>query len=254
VRGQLASLYRHPVKGFTPEPLTEALLTRGAGIAHDRLYAVEDGPSGFNPQAPAHISKQRFTVLAKIPELACVRTRYDDACSLLHAEAPKFSSFAGKLSEEEGRAAFAAWLTEALQGRISGVLRVIPGPGAHRFYDDPTGHVSLINLESVRDLGARLGRPIDPLRFRANLYVEGWAAWSELSAIGESVSLGAAKARITKAIRRCIATHVDPKSGIRDIDMLAGLQREMGHTFCGVYLHIDEPGLIGPGDAIERRP
>src|SRR5262249_33950056 len=155
----------HPVKGFTPETLAQAALVEGAGIAHDRIYAVEEGPSGFDPEAPVHIPKMRFTVLAKIPEVARIRTRYDETTATLSAEAPNARSTQARLSEEEGRAGFAAWLTEILASVLdrepNGVLRVIPGPGAHRFYDDPSGHVSLINLESVRDLERRLARPID---------------------------------------------------------------------------------------------
>ena len=49
---RIASLYRHPVKGFTPERLTSAMLEAGACFPCDRLYAVEDGPSGFDPAAP----------------------------------------------------------------------------------------------------------------------------------------------------------------------------------------------------------
>src|SRR5262245_3437997 len=111
MRGRLAGLYRYPVKGFTPEPLEHIALAPGAGVAHDRLYAVEDGPSGFDPEAPAHISKMRFTVLAKIPEVACVRTRYDAETGIFHAAAPGAASIAARLSEENGRSAFAAWLT-----------------------------------------------------------------------------------------------------------------------------------------------
>ena len=72
--GQLASLWRHPVKGFTPERLGVATLQTGAYFPCDRIFAVEDGPSGFDPDAPAWISKQKFTVLAKIAKVARART------------------------------------------------------------------------------------------------------------------------------------------------------------------------------------
>src|SRR5690606_34992030 len=61
--GHIAALYRHPVKGFPPERLGQADLTAGERFPCDRLYAVENGPSGFDPAAPGHISKQKFTVL-----------------------------------------------------------------------------------------------------------------------------------------------------------------------------------------------
>ena len=57
-----------------------------------------------------------------------------------------------RLSEEAERQRFATWLTDVLRAHVNGPLRVLPAPGAHRFYDHPRGLISLINLESVRDI------------------------------------------------------------------------------------------------------
>ena len=86
--GRLAAICRHPVKGFTPEPLREVALKPGEGFAFDRLWAVENGPSGFDPAAPAFIPKQKFTVLASLPRVAAAATRYDEATGVFHAAAP----------------------------------------------------------------------------------------------------------------------------------------------------------------------
>src|SRR6201995_357576 len=130
--GEIASLYRHPVKGFTPEPLAEAVLTPGAGIAHDRIYAVEDGPSGFDPAAPAHVSKMRFTVLAKIPELARAHTLYHEDTGDLSVSCDGFPPFYGRLTAETGRIAFAQWLSEFLEEQAPedqfGPLKVLCAP------------------------------------------------------------------------------------------------------------------------------
>ncbi|MGC2134294.1 MAG: MOSC N-terminal beta barrel domain-containing protein, partial [Xanthobacteraceae bacterium] len=42
----IQSIYRYPVKGLTPEPLARAALAPGQTIPGDRLYAIENGPSG----------------------------------------------------------------------------------------------------------------------------------------------------------------------------------------------------------------
>src|ERR1700761_8028977 len=97
--GRIISLWRHPVKGFTPERLSQARVETGGFFPCDRLFAVEDGPSGFDPEAPAWLSKQKFTVLAKIAEVACVRTHYDDASGVLHASLAGRVDFAGVLAE-----------------------------------------------------------------------------------------------------------------------------------------------------------
>jgi uncharacterized protein YcbX len=249
--GVLSDIRRHPVKGFTPEKLARVTLTPGYGVPFDRVYTVEDGPSGFDPAAPGHIPKMRFTVLAKIPAVAKVRTHFDDATHVFSAEADGHFPIAAPLREDGGRAAFAAWLTDFFGDSVRGPLRVLPAPGAYRFFDDQQGHVSLINLASVRDLGTRIGRPVDPLRFRANLYVDGWPAWAEFE--GKAVSIGGVEAEIVKPIRRCVATHVDPARGVADMEVVAALHQFYGHFNCGVYLHVTRGGEIGAGASVELR-
>ena len=248
--GSIAALYRHPVKGFTPEPLAAALLQAGHAFPCDRLYAVENGPSGFDPASPAFLSKQKFTVLAAIPRLAQARTAYDEVTGVLAVEAEGRPPLRADLTGETGRAAFAAWLEGFLPGDDRrGRLRVLEGPGAHRFMDDAAGAVSLINLASVRDLSARLGVEVDPLRFRANVHVEGWAPCAELDlAPGAEVRLGGVEARVVKPIARCMATHVDPRVGERDIDLVPALFARYGHRHCGLYLQVAWGGEVAVGD------
>jgi hypothetical protein len=246
----IAALFRHPIKGFTPEKVKLADLTPGGPFPGDRLYALEDGPSGFDPAAPAWITKQRFAVLAKIAEVAKAKTRLDDATGVLHASAEGMRPFAGKLAEPAGRAAFAAWATQLLGEAASGPLRLLDGAG-WRFLDHPRGDVSIINLASVRDLEQRLGRSLDPLRFRANLYVDGWPAWAENDWEGRALTLGGAKAKVFKTIVRCTAPDVNPTTAARDEAITTALFDNYGHTLCGIYLHVTEAGTVKEGDAIE---
>lgn len=245
--GVISSLFRHPIKGFTPEKLDRAELSAGAAFPGDRLYAVEDGPCGFDPAAPGFIPKQKFAVLAKIAEVAQARTAFDTVTGALTATAQGAPDFHGKLTEPAGRAAFEAWLGALLGDAATGPLRVIDGLG-HRFLDHPQGHVSIINLASVRDLQQKLGKPVDPLRFRGNLYVDGWPAWIENTWQGQSLAIGAARASVFKPIVRCAATMVDPLTAVRDIDVPAALFDNYGHVHCGIYVHVTEGATIAPGD------
>ena len=114
MRATIDSLYRHPVKGFTPERLERADLVAGACFPCDRLFAVENGPSGFDPEARGHVSKSKFTVLAQIAQVAKARTAYDAATGLLSASAEGQPDFAGDLHSAEGRDAFEAGLAALL--------------------------------------------------------------------------------------------------------------------------------------------
>ena len=246
--GTVQSIWRHPVKGFTPETLDAVTLAAGACFPFDRMYAVEDGPSGFNPRAPEHISKQKFTVLAKIAAVAKVRTRFNETTGELEASFEGMAPIRADLSQEAGREAFAQWLTRALGDDINGQLGVLPAPGAHRFMDDVEGFISVINLASVRDLSAKIGRPVDPRRFRANFYIDGWPPWFENETSGGPLRLGQAEARIVKPIVRCVATHVDPDTGEKDIEIVRSLFETYGHRFCGVYANVVRGGRVTLGD------
>jgi hypothetical protein len=246
--GSIAALYRHPIKGFTPQKVARARLTAGEAFPGDRLFAVEDGPSGFDAANPGFIPKQRFAVLAKIPRVAAAHTHYDEPTGRLTARAPGAADFDDSLAEEGGRTAFASWLELLLGEAASGPLRVVAG-GGHRFLDHPQGQVSIINLASVRDFAARLGRGVDPLRFRGNLYVEGWPAWAENDWTGRDLRLGSARARVFKPITRCAAPDVDPASAERDIEVTARLHAFYGHLLCGIYVQVVEDGEVAEGDA-----
>jgi hypothetical protein len=246
--GRIAALWRHPIKGFTPQALDAAELQAGRFFPGDRLFAVEDGPSGFDPAAPTWITKTRFAVLAKIAEVAKARTWYDEASGRLSASAPGAADFSAQLDQPAGQAAFAKWLSALLGDLAAGPLKVVAAPG-HRFLDHPKGHVSIVSLASVRDLEVRLGRAVDPLRFRANLYVEGWPAWAENDWTGRELALGPVRARMFAPITRCAAPGVDPVTAERDIDVTGELHRLYGHMLCGIYVHIIESGTVSVGDS-----
>jgi uncharacterized protein YcbX len=246
--GRVAAIFRHPVKGFTPEALDGVDLAPGQGVANDRLWAVENGPSGYDPEAPAFTPKQKFTVLASIPRVAAARTRYDDAGGVLVADAEGLPGFRGCLQDAAGREAFAAWLTGLIGEGARGPLKVVEARGEFRFTDHPLGHVSIVNLESLRDLSRRIGVDLDPARFRANLYVEGWPAWAENDWTGREVRLGSARAEVFKPIVRCVATHVNPATAERDVEVVKALFDTYGHMHCGVYVHVTAAGRAVVGD------
>ena len=250
--GRVAQLCRHPVKGFTPERLAAVDLRANAYFPYDRIYAVERGRSGFDPLAPKHLSKWRFAVLANHARLARARTRYDEASSRLRVVLDGEAALDAELATAEGRQAFADWLAGFLGEHEDETLQVVACGSAHRFTDDDEGFISVINLQSVRALEALVGRPVDPLRMRANIYVEGWPAWAELkAAAGAPLRFGGVETQAIKPIPRCIATHVDPVTGERDLDLVPLLRRHFGHVNCGLYLQVTGGGRVAEGDAAQ---
>jgi uncharacterized protein YcbX len=115
--------------------------------------------------------------------------------------------------------------------------------------------VSIINLASVAALEDAAGAPVNPLRFRGNLYVAGWPAWHEFDLVGQQIAVGSSvRLKIVKRIVRCAATEVDPDTAMRDLPIPALLMQTYGHADCGVYAEVTTPGAIAVGDGITPGP
>ena len=93
--------------------------------------------------------------------------------------------------------------------------------------------------------------PVHPLRFRGNVYVAGWPAWSELDLVGRELKIAGTRLKIVKRIVRCPATNVDPDTGARDLNIPQTLLRNLDHADCGIYAEVTEGGEIAAGDTIE---
>jgi uncharacterized protein YcbX len=252
MRGTVDSIYRHSVKGLTPEPMASVRLEAGAYFPGDRDYAIEVGPSGFDPANPKHISKQRFTVLARFPTLARVKTRLDDATGVFHVGDAHGFGVETRLDTDEGRASLERFLQAFLGEDAPGKLRVLESPPGYRFMDHPQGYISVMNLASVRAVAQAIGQPVDPLRFRANVYVDGLKPWAEDEWVaGAKLKLGGADLTVFKPIVRCVATHVNLDTGERDIDMVEMLRQHFGRDTLGTYLSITGGGEIKLGDTLE---
>jgi uncharacterized protein YcbX len=244
------AIYRYPVKGLSPQALERARLSRGQIIPADRLYAVENGPSGFDPAAPAYFPKQRFLMLMRNERLAALRTEFDEATHTLTIHWQGADAASGDLRTPPGRAAIESFFARYCADELRGPPKVLYGDG-HSFSDVAKKVVSIINLSSVAAVEDAVGLPVNPLRFRGNVYVSGWPAWREFDLLGQTVTIGkAARLKIVKRIQRCAATDVDPDTGIRDLTIPRTLLGHFDHTDCGVYAEVIAGGEIAPGDAI----
>ncbi len=247
---RIAALYRYPVKGLSPEALESAELETSGYFPGDRLYAIENGPSGFNEVAPRHLPKVAYLMLMRNEALARLRTRFDDATHRLTVEENGVQAVDAKLSTAEGRAALAEFMKGFLPNELRGAPRVLAAPPGYRFTDSPTGYVSLINRASVAATEDLVGAPVDPLRFRGNLYLDGLEPWAELDMVGRVLEAGDVRLKITSRTERCAATNVDPQTGQRDLSIPRTLMQGVGHTDCGVYAEVLSGGVLRRGDGL----
>ncbi|MEP7031102.1 MAG: MOSC domain-containing protein, partial [Pseudolabrys sp.] len=236
--------------GLSPQKLERVALSAGGTLPADRLYAIENGPSGFDPAAPQYFPKHRFLMLMKNERLATLRTDYDEASHTLTINSEGREAARGDLRTAAGRLAIEAFFRKFMPKELYGPPKVLHGEN-HSFSDVAKKVVSIINLASVVAVETVAGAAVDPLRFRGNVYVSGWPAWHEFELLGREIEMGGARLKVVKRIQRCAATDVDPATGIRDLTIPRTLIDNFKHADCGVYAEVIAGGDIAPGDTLK---
>lgn len=253
-QARIEAIYRYPVKGLSPQKLAQTSLAVGCTIAADRLYAIENGPTGFDPANPAYFPKIRFLMLMRNERLAALKTDYDEATHTLTIGHEGREAARGDLRTKEGRLAIEAFFRRFMPAELNGPPKVLSGEGApgapHSFSDVAKKVVSIINLASVAAVETATGSAVDPLRFRGNIHVSGWPAWHEFDLVGAELAIGDTRLKVVKRIVRCAATNVDPATGTRDLKIPTTLQQSFGHADCGIYAEVVTAGDIAIGDAL----
>lgn len=251
---KIESLYRYPVKGLTPEPLTSATLAPGRCIPFDRAFVLAQGDASLDTEHPSWIPKVNFLCLAKNPATARLRSSFDEGQGLLHIHDPAGDDITASPFTPEGSAALTAYLTAALgdEARFgeNGKAPKFHNFPQHSFCDHKTQVISLIGLGSLAALEAAAGAPRDKRRFRANIYIEGAGPWEEFSLLGKTLAIGAVRMAVQERIDRCPATMVNPDTAVKDANPVKELREHFGHIDMGVFAEVLSGGTIRPGDAI----
>jgi uncharacterized protein YcbX len=251
--GRVSALYRYPVKGLTPEPLESAVLSPGETVPFDRAWAIENGPGRFDAEAPRHLPKINFLMLMRDERLATLRSRFDEATTTLTIARGGKPVVSGRLDTPLGRQLIEQFIAAYMKAELRGAPKIVSAPG-HSFSDVAAKCVHIVNLASVRELARAAGRRVDPLRFRANVYLDGLAPWAELAWLDREIGIGAARLRGFARTQRCEATNVDPETGARDMAIPATLMRTWGHQDFGIYATVVSGGTIRIGDAVAEAP
>jgi uncharacterized protein YcbX len=244
----VASLHRYPVKGLAPEALTSARMETGGGMPGDRRFAIARGRTAYDDARPKWLRKEAFVMLMRDGDerLARLRCAYADQGRTLEMTPPDGAPVRVDLGSAAGRTEAARVLNGLLGRRPDGPVRVVPA-GPLSLTDIPQNGLSIINRASVADFARRVGRVVDPMRFRANVYVDGLPAWAERDWIGRTVHAGAVELAVDAHIERCKATEVDPATGARDLETVRLLRAEYGHFEMGVYAEVVAGGALSVG-------
>lgn len=258
----VVSLTRYPVKGFTAEACESLTVQPDGRIAGDRVLAFRFARAAAPDVRDGleHWPKAKGLSLQDFPAIAALRLSYDEAALRVRVELDGAVLVEDGL-EEAGRARIVEAVTDyALStpegARLKGPGRlplVLAGDGVtSRFQDRARGFVSVHGRESVAALQSELDLPVDSRRFRSNVVIEGLPAWQELEWQGE-VRIGEVTFSVEGPIVRCLATHANPDTGVRDAPVLTTLTREIGQkqpTLGRLLLPSGGGGVIRVGDEV----
>ena len=257
---RIVALYRYPVKGFTPQPCASLAILPEGRVAGDRVlnFRFANAPVADDQWC----RKYEGVVLANTPGLARLTAQFDQAGMRLCISADG-KVLADAALDEAGRAHLVNALTEYVMALEDNPLKHHPerlplklvGDGATpRYQDNEAGQVTLHSRESLASAAVALGDPaLSELRFRSNIAIEGVNAWEEQDWLGRRVRIGKVEFEVVKPKVRCLATHANPATGARDLQVMQTLVSAFGQqqpTFgIGMLTH-GAGGEIRVGDEV----
>ncbi len=256
--GTVESLWRYPIKSMSGEAMTEAFMGF-SGFYGDRCFAFKNSTArkGF-PYLNANVQQQMLRYRPKF--------RYAE-------RAAKPPNLAEAVSIAPG-------ITPANAEPNDLIVDVVTPSGAVVAVDDPAlidmlgeglrgeNHltlvrsdraltdcrpVSLISLQTVRQVEAELGIPIDKRRFRANVYLNLASdyGFAEDKLVGRKLRIGSsAVIMVLERDPRCKMISLDPDSGEHNPEVLRKVAQAHAN-FAGVYCAVLVEGILTKSDSIE---
>jgi uncharacterized protein YcbX len=243
----IAKLVHYPVKGLCGLEKAQAALTAGEGMPLDRVYAIEGGSHRFDAQNPRWFPKVHFLQLMRNERLASLALTFDEESHTLTLFRERKQVAKGALKTKLGRQMIEQFLSSYMKADLKGPPRIVCAEG-HSFTDGAWKGLHVVNLETVRAVSRVMGAELDPLRFRANVYLDGLPAWQERSWLGKTIVCGNTHLEVFDETDRCEATSVDPKTARRGLSVPSALLRTWGHDKLGVYAKVVCNGVISTGD------
>ena len=248
---QLARINVTPVKGTALHHLSSARLDE-RGIEGNRRFHLADDRGrlfsglGHGPLVQVVCEVDDGFLTCRFPDGTVASAATDELGGL---EETDFDGRAvpGRPVSGDLSAAFSAYVDAPV--RLLRTERDGDGPD-----EMPLTVVSFASVEELARRGNHDG-PLDPLRFRINLELDGLEPFEEDTWDGRRVRIGGAVVRIAGQIPRCAVTAQDPTTGLRDWNTLKQIaafrpltaEREVPF---GVYATVEEPGHVALEDPV----
>jgi uncharacterized protein len=225
------ALYRYPVKSMRGEELPEATLTL-QGIPFDRQYAFVQ--AGSRSPFPWLTGREYAGLLRYQARVATSESGRSDVAVIMPDGEPVPVYDDGLRAELEQRAGCAIFLLRDYRGSFD------------------VAQVSLIGHATIEQIGVECGAPVEPARFRANIYLdaESGAPFAEDAWVGRILRIGdTARVAVTERDKRCAMITLHPETGEVRTEVLTAVARHH-ETMAGVYGAVLTPGVVRPGDPV----
>lgn len=255
--GKVESLCRYPVKSMRGESLADAF-AGFSGIYGDRLYAIHStaSPAGF-PYLTAREQEHMLLYRPVFRETGTMRRppNLSAAEAMPPGATPVFPEptdtavdvhfpDGGTLAIDDP--ALLRRLAEGLGDRHH--LRLLR---SDRALTD-CRPVSLFNVRTAAQIAEEIGAPVDPRRFRANIYIDlpSRQPFAENDLLGRTLRIGP-KATIAILDRdpRCKMITLDPDTAEPNPDVMRSVARDHSGT-AGIYAAVLVEGTISVNDEI----
>ncbi len=237
-------IWRHPIKGIGAEPLERVGLKADRPLPLDRAWAVlEEGGEASEGWRPC----RNFLRGAKGPSLMAITARVEG--EVIHLSHPDQPDLTINPDAPEAALPLFDWLAPIYPEDRRPAAALVKAPEIG-MADANFASVSILNCASLRALSQKLDQPLDPRRFRGNIWIEGLAPWEEFDLVGKRLKIGAAILEVIEPIGRCRATEANPETGRRDAATLRALEDGWGHTEFGAYAMVRQGGLVATGDSV----
>lgn len=134
----------------------------------------------------------------------------------------------------------------------SGVHVEVRAEPGQRYFD--AAPISLIFDRWIGEVERALETPLDPRRWRPNLYARAAADFRLLEddLLGRTIEAGEAVLHVRDTIKRCVTTTYDIDTGERDDDVLLYVAQKRANVM-GVYCDVELAGTVRAGDPLRLR-
>ena len=252
----ISSIYYCPVKTLSFQSIETCNIKKDLGMTNDRIFAFSRGVDLEKAKSmeknPNERKLNNLLTLKNSPVLNKYNFTYNKNKLSLNLKEKNLITISTDNHEERTKLSEKLNELENSLTKPIFLLKNIEFP----FFDTSNSNsffnsISLINLNSIKDLEKKINEKVEFQRFRGNFYIDGVDALEERNWIGKILKINNVSFKVEKNIPRCVAINLKPKTDDVTLNLLQSLKKNYNHYDMGIYLKALEDGKINVGDSVQ---